>query len=86
MLIYRGKAPGDGHWAKSRPFFIEAQLLATVLRQNHDGFFIEARLPGWQRSLGKITILLYRGTAPGNGPWTKLRSFFIEAQFLATAF
>ena len=34
MLLYRGKAPGNGHWAKSRSFFIEAQLLATVRGQN----------------------------------------------------
>ena len=36
ILLYRGTAPGRGLWAKSRSFFIEAQLLATVIGQNLD--------------------------------------------------
>ena len=36
ILLYRGTAPGNGPWTKSRSFFIEAQLLATVLGGNHE--------------------------------------------------
>ena len=82
ILLYRGTAPGNGHWTKSRSFFIEAQLLATVIGQNHDP---SLRGTALGRNLWtEITILLYRGTAPGNGPWTKSRCFFIEAQLLET--
>jgi len=57
-------------------------LLATVIGQNHDP---SLRGTALGRNLWtEITILRYKGIAPGNGPWEKPRSFFIEAKLLAT--
>ena len=71
---------------KSRTFFIEAQLLATVFGRKSRTFFLEAQLHG--RNLWtKITILLYRGTAPARIVFGQTsRTFFLEAQLMAAAF
>ena len=54
---------------KSRSFSIEAQLLAAVFGRKSRTFFIEAELLHGKGLLCKITILLYRGKAPGHCLW-----------------
>ena len=83
-LLYRDKAPGHSQSPRSRTFFIEAKLLATVTIAEITNLLYRGKAPGHSQSPRSRTFFIEAKLLATVMQSPRSRTFFIEAKLLAT--